>query len=327
MTLEQKPNLTLGEFLRQERERRSFTLDQVSSETKIAIRVLQYLESDDYQHLPAKPFIRGFVISYARFLELNPREVLLQFKTFIDQKCSDRPDRGRGLSGYVFERKDGEHNQQLMLWLILAAFVIVGGIVLAIVKPTLKHRRGHGDKLKQQQVIKPSPSPSPSLSVSPVSSTLGAVVATAHPGPLVSPRSSPSSAPSVSPLSSPSPLASDKPDPLNSGVNLKPSEIVYKVIFKALDDVWVRYSVDSRPTMKFILKKDKVLVLRAVQSLRFQASHPDRLTYNYNSRGAKPFQEAKSLVNFPSGDTLFLSEGASEKSNDPFLDQSPLPKF
>ena len=160
MTPEPNNQSTLGEFLRQEREKKGISLDQVSSETKIAVRVLQYLEKDEYQHLPAKPFIRGFIISYARFLELNPREILLQYKEFIDQKCKERPDREKGLSGYAFERKEGEGNQQLMLWLILGAFVLVGGVVLAIVKPSFKHRRGHGDRLKQSQVVQPSPSPS-----------------------------------------------------------------------------------------------------------------------------------------------------------------------
>src|SRR5688500_3745542 len=99
---------TLGEFLRHEREKRGITLEQLASATKISVRLLHAREGDDYRDLPAKPFIRGFVTSYVRFIGLNPKEVLTQFAGFIDSKSKDRPVRDAGHSGYAFERKEGE---------------------------------------------------------------------------------------------------------------------------------------------------------------------------------------------------------------------------
>ena len=40
--------MTLGEFLRTEREKRGITIDQVASETKVGVRILHALESDQY---------------------------------------------------------------------------------------------------------------------------------------------------------------------------------------------------------------------------------------------------------------------------------------
>ena len=84
---------SLGEFLRHEREKRGFTVEQVASATKISLRLLHSLENDLYQELPAKPFIRGFVIAYCRFLGVNPQEVLTRFSIFIEEKSEERTRR------------------------------------------------------------------------------------------------------------------------------------------------------------------------------------------------------------------------------------------
>src|SRR4051812_5772138 len=100
--------MTLGELLRQEREKKGMTIEQVASATKVGVRLLHSLEADQYTELPAKPFIRGFVISYCRFLCLDSKEVLSKFGDFITEKAHQRPNRDAGHSGYAFERKDGE---------------------------------------------------------------------------------------------------------------------------------------------------------------------------------------------------------------------------
>src|SRR3989338_692112 len=93
--------LTWGEFLRQEREKRGLTIDQVASATKVGIKTLHALEADLYAELPAKPFIRGFVTAYCRFLGLSPSEVLSQFGDYVAAKLKERPTRSSGHSGYA----------------------------------------------------------------------------------------------------------------------------------------------------------------------------------------------------------------------------------
>ena len=84
--MENKPQLGLGEYLRSEREKRHITIEQVASATKINIKLLHALESDNYDALPAKPFVRGFVTSYTCYIGLDPREVLTLFDLYLDDK-------------------------------------------------------------------------------------------------------------------------------------------------------------------------------------------------------------------------------------------------
>ena len=117
---------TLGEFLRHERERRGMTIEQVASATKINVRMLHALEADHFAELPAKPFVRGFVTSYCRFIGLAPKEILTRFGDFIDDKAHDRPNRDAGHSGYAFEKREGEQSRTV-LWFAMGGFIAVGG--------------------------------------------------------------------------------------------------------------------------------------------------------------------------------------------------------
>src|SRR3954451_4240955 len=96
-------DISLGEFLRQEREHRCITIEQVASATKVGVRTLHSLEEDHYAELPAKPFVRGFVTAYCRFIGLDPKEVLARFDEYISSKSNERPNREAGHSGYAFE--------------------------------------------------------------------------------------------------------------------------------------------------------------------------------------------------------------------------------
>lgn len=66
----------VGSTLREERLRRQFTLEHVSSVTRISARYLEAIENDRPQDLPGTVFTRGFVRQYARFLELPAEELL-----------------------------------------------------------------------------------------------------------------------------------------------------------------------------------------------------------------------------------------------------------
>lgn len=67
---------SVGKTLREARERLGLSLNDVSSRIKFAARQIEALEADDYAHLPEAAFVRGFVRSYARLLELDPARLL-----------------------------------------------------------------------------------------------------------------------------------------------------------------------------------------------------------------------------------------------------------
>jgi cytoskeleton protein RodZ len=60
-----------GALLREARERLGLSIADAAAHTKLAPRQIEALEADDYQHLPEMAFVRGFVRSYAKLLQLD----------------------------------------------------------------------------------------------------------------------------------------------------------------------------------------------------------------------------------------------------------------
>jgi len=73
--------LTLGQYLRQERERKNISLEAVSKVTRITLKNLEALEKDDFLHLPAAVFVRGFLRAYASYLGLDPQQLMTLYDT------------------------------------------------------------------------------------------------------------------------------------------------------------------------------------------------------------------------------------------------------
>ncbi len=76
---------SFGQYLKSLREERGKTLEEISQNTKIAVSNLDFLEKDRYDLLPPRVFVKGFVRSYAKELQLNPEECLIKFEEYIGQ--------------------------------------------------------------------------------------------------------------------------------------------------------------------------------------------------------------------------------------------------
>jgi transcriptional regulator with XRE-family HTH domain len=72
--------LTLGAWLRAERERRGVTLRTVADQTKVAAPLLEGLETGDLSRWPGGIYRRAFVKAYASALGLDPDDVVRRFE-------------------------------------------------------------------------------------------------------------------------------------------------------------------------------------------------------------------------------------------------------
>lgn len=68
--------VSVGRQLREARERQGLSVDDVVSRIKLAPRQVHALEADDFGALPEMTFVRGFVRSYARALQLDVQPLL-----------------------------------------------------------------------------------------------------------------------------------------------------------------------------------------------------------------------------------------------------------
>lgn len=67
---------SFGEELRLAREARGITLRQISDQTRISIRYLEAIESNDYKRLPGGIFNRSFIKAYAKQISFDEKEAM-----------------------------------------------------------------------------------------------------------------------------------------------------------------------------------------------------------------------------------------------------------
>lgn len=87
---------TLGEYLKKERELKNVSLGEVAKDTRVREHLLRAIEEDQYDLLPAPTYVRGFLFSYAKYLGLDPNDILLRYKRVLQGEPVIRPEAQSG---------------------------------------------------------------------------------------------------------------------------------------------------------------------------------------------------------------------------------------
>jgi transcriptional regulator with XRE-family HTH domain len=83
---------SLGRYFKKERELRHLSLREVSKNTKVKERLLRAIEEDDYASLPSPTYVKGFLLAYAKYIGLDPNDVLLHFESSLKGKSVTRSE-------------------------------------------------------------------------------------------------------------------------------------------------------------------------------------------------------------------------------------------
>jgi cytoskeleton protein RodZ len=78
-----------GDKFRKAREKKEFSLDDVSNVTKISARMLQAIEAEHFDQLPGGVFNKGFIRAYAKHLGLNDEEAVTEYLACLRQAQID----------------------------------------------------------------------------------------------------------------------------------------------------------------------------------------------------------------------------------------------
>ena len=63
--------MEIGQILRKAREEKGLTLEQAEEQTKIRRKYIEALENEKYEVLPGPVYVKAFIKTYARYLDLN----------------------------------------------------------------------------------------------------------------------------------------------------------------------------------------------------------------------------------------------------------------
>lgn len=77
---------TVGQLLKETREAKLYSLEEVEKNTKIRKEMLKALEEDDFDKLPPLTFIQGFVKNYGKFLGIDSSKLMAILRRDFEAK-------------------------------------------------------------------------------------------------------------------------------------------------------------------------------------------------------------------------------------------------
>jgi cytoskeletal protein RodZ len=122
--------MSFGEELRRERELRQISLREVAEATKINLRYLEALETNEFEHLPGGVFNRGFVRAYAQHIGVDPDAMVNAYLLEEQSANGDSPQDGDSIldtyRSIVKTRRvaDGDEGPPWLRWLVIGAVVV-----------------------------------------------------------------------------------------------------------------------------------------------------------------------------------------------------------
>jgi cytoskeletal protein RodZ len=112
----------IGEKLRLAREARGIALRDISDQTRISMRYLEAIESNDYRRLPGGIFNRSFIRAYAKFIGYDENEAIEDYSRTLREL--GQPDEETKSYKSLVYTDDGTHNRSPLMTLLLALVIL-----------------------------------------------------------------------------------------------------------------------------------------------------------------------------------------------------------
>jgi cytoskeletal protein RodZ len=94
---------SVSQILRQTREAKGISLDEVAQRTYIKLPYLVALEEGDVSKLPAPVYIHGYIRQYAKLMGLNGSELVLQYQQDQSQQHAPKLSLSTASTNYLAE--------------------------------------------------------------------------------------------------------------------------------------------------------------------------------------------------------------------------------
>lgn len=115
---------SIGEKLRLERETRGIALRDISESTRISIRYLEAIETDDYRRLPGGIFNRSFIRAYAKFVGYNEQEAIEEYTRTLREHGESTDDVTSKPQRSMVYTEHGAHRRSPVLTFLLVVIIL-----------------------------------------------------------------------------------------------------------------------------------------------------------------------------------------------------------
>ncbi|MBS1850990.1 MAG: helix-turn-helix domain-containing protein [Acidobacteria bacterium] len=257
-----------GARLKQERERRGITLDEIALSTKIGTRLLRALEEEHFDQLPGGIFNKGFVRSYARYLGLDEDQAVADYLAAagISVPPPEAATFPLPAASEIPVEKPTAGRAEIIPWGWFAVGLMVLAFGFAVWGFYTREAQKSGRKTSHARETAtqsaPSTTPEPAETIAPVVSD------------------NPAAAPPASPAGT------------------------FSLLIKAREDSWLSLFADGSPVMEDTLAAGSEKLVEAHHEITLKAGNIGGLDFWFNGQklpGQGEFSQVKTLTFRPDG--------------------------
>jgi cytoskeleton protein RodZ len=233
---------SIGQTLRRRREERGLTVEQAAHQSKVPIRLVEALESDDYHLLPDALYLVRLLHEYATLLQLDAAALEAEFRQAVR-----RPPRP-SLAPLSATRPDPAIPWKQMLWTMVAILVVTPLVFIAL---SLASKRA-----QEREVQAPTAEPHAEESRPAGDEAVG-----------LSGRLLGSVTPSASSVAD---SAAEAPTPIGTDVVAKAAPARHVLVVRAHEPTWLSVRPDAGERQKVLLQPGQAARFGA--EVRFQVT-------------------------------------------------------
>ena len=284
---------TLGKYLKNQRESKKISLRDVSKNTRVREHILRAIEEDQLDLLPAATYVRGFLLAYAKYLRLDPNDILLRYERALKGEPAAPPPPQPLKPKRKIPPTQPSKPKQKVLWNTKQMWVVVGVIVASFI--IFYFFSPYSSKLPIEPLPERSVEGKPSIVPSPPAA---ATTRTPEEKPVVEAKK---------------PLTPSSPVTATTSVQEKKA---LSLQLKAAEETWVSLQVDDQPEREMTFKPGEGSSIQASNRIRMKLGNAGGLDLILNGRPLGKFGKSGEVVAL-----VITSQGvevkASEKTKSP----------
>jgi len=287
MTMAEERRVDFGTFLRQAREQRGVSLQELAVTTKISARVLEALERNDPSKLPGGIFSRSFVRAYAREVGLDPDAAIASFvSAFPEESGADEmPAATSAVEAESFEQRRRILKVAVRLLGVAVLVAILAFIYYSNFRPGFLTRGPDAAQAPDVRTVPQAPSPSqsqppepePGPSVLP-GETLGDTTRAAATPPAREAETATAAAPPSAPVA-------EAAAATGGGTAAQPAPLV--VVLTLTEPCWLSVSVDGTRAPSRTAGAGERLEFAVQRSITMRAGNAGAVSVTLNGKPAR----------------------------------------
>lgn len=262
-----------GAYLKTQRESKGIRLEEIASITKIHLHSLEMLEASRWEALPPEPFIRGFIIAYAKYVGLAPKETLERYFDATGKRKIPGESEGPALVPSPSEKRPtagpielGFRTLQPIYVAAAVVLVFAAGLMITLISIGKKETHGgdHSPASLDSAHVPPTSGATAPETAAPAPSSVPAPVAPAPVAPPTSENRAPSS------TSAPTPVA------------VNPSG--HEITVETKERSWVKVVADDEAPVESFLDPGKRTTFKANSKIKVTLGNAAGATVLYNGQ-------------------------------------------